>query len=367
MAEKLETLRVNEQLEIGAGRVVSVAVVDADPVAPKPVRNGLLGLAVGLVLGLGMAFLLEYLDNTIKSTEEAERLYGAPVLGQIPMEQFDKGEKRRLTIVQHPGSPAAESYRALRNSLDFVNFQHDIRTLLVVSSTQGEGKSTVAANLAASLSQTGKKVVLVNSDFRRPTTDQFFAVNNTIGLSDVLMGVSTLKAALQRPGDEQLLVLASGKMPPNPSELLGSAKMSELIEGLKEWADWIIVDSPPLLAVADTAAVARWADGVLMVTRGGVSTREAARRGHEMLEKVGARVIGVAVWGLEGDGERCRLRLRRLLLRKLRSRRSCRGSKTWEARLRSQEFVGLRRGRRAVTSTRPRRAPGARSRSSSGE
>ena len=302
LAEKLETLRVNEQLENGAGRVVSVAVADAAPIAPKPVRNGILGLAVGLVFGLGMAFLLEYLDNTIKSTDEAERLYGAPVLGQIPLEDFDKGEKRRLTIVQHPGSPAAESYRALRNSLDFINFQHDIRTLLVVSSTQGEGKSTVAANLAASLAQTGKKVVLVNSDFRRPTTDQFFDVNNLIGLSDVLTGVSSLKAALQRPGDEQLLVLASGKMPPNPSELLGSEKMSELIEGLKDWADWIIVDSPPLLAVADTAAVARWADGVLMVTRGGVSTRESARKGREMLEKVGARVIGVAVWGLEGDG-----------------------------------------------------------------
>ena len=302
LAEKLETLRVNEQLENGAGRVVSVAVADAVPIAPKPVRNGILGLAVGLVFGVGMAFLLEYLDNTIKSTDEAERLYGAPVLGQIPLEDFDKGEKRRLTMVQHPGSPAAESYRALRNSLDFVNFQHDIRTLLVVSSTQGEGKSTVAANLAASLAQTGKKVVLVNSDFRRPTTEQFFAVNNLIGLSDVLTGVSSLKAALQRPGDEQLLVLASGKMPPNPSELLGSEKMSELIEGLKDWADWIVVDSPPLLAVADTAAVARWVDGVLMVTRGGVSTRESARKGREMLEKVGARVIGVAVWGLEGDG-----------------------------------------------------------------
>ena len=302
LAEKLETLRVNEQLENGAARVVSVAIADVEPVAPKPLRNGILGLAIGLVLGLGMAFLLEYLDNTIKSTDEAERLYGAPVLGQIPLEDFEKGEKRRLTMVQHPGSPAAESYRALRNSLDFVNFQHDIRTLLVVSSTQGEGKSTVAANLAASLSQTGKKVVLVNSDFRRPTTDQFFAVNNLIGLSDVLTGVSSLKAALQRPGDEQLLVLASGKMPPNPSELLGSEKMSELIEGLKDWADWIVVDSPPLLAVADAAAVARWADGVLMVTRGGVSTRENARKGQEMLEKVGARVIGVAVWGLEGDG-----------------------------------------------------------------
>jgi succinoglycan biosynthesis transport protein ExoP len=302
LAEKLETLRVNEQLEIGAGRVVSTAIANPVAVSPKPVRNGALGLAVGLVFGLGMAFLLEYLDNTIKSTDEAEKLYGAPVLGHIPEEKFEKGEKRRLTIVQHPGSSGAESYRVLRNSLDFVNFQHDIEVLLVASSAPGEGKSTVAANLAAGLAQAGKKVVLVNSDFRRPTTDQFFNVNNIIGLADVLTGANSLKSALQRPGGEQLLVLAAGKMPPNPSELLGSQKMSDIIESLKEWADWIIVDSPPLLAVADAAAIARWVDGVLMVTRGGTSTREAARKGREMLEKVGARIIGVVVWGLEQAG-----------------------------------------------------------------
>jgi len=302
LAEKLETLRVNEQLEIGAGRVVSTAIGGTSPVSPQPMRNAILGMIVGLVLGVSLAFLLEYLDNTIKTTEEAEKLYGAPVLGHIPMEDFEKDEKRRLTIVQHPGSPAAESYRVLRNSLDFVNFQHDIRTLLVTSSAPGEGKSTVAANLAAGLAQAGKKVVLLNSDFRRPTTDQFFSVNNMVGLSDVLLGRNSLKSALQRPGDQQLLILASGKMPPNPSELLGSDKMHEIIDSLKEWADWIIVDSPPLLAVADATAVARWADGVLMVTRGGVSTRDAARKGHEMLDKVGARIVGVAVWGLDVAG-----------------------------------------------------------------
>jgi hypothetical protein len=108
-----------------------------------------------------------------------------------------------------------------------------------------------------------------------------------------------LKAALQKPGDQELLVLAAGKMPPNPSELLGSAKMADLITTLGEWADWVVVDSPPLLAVSDASAFARWADGVLLVTRGGVSTRQAAKTGREMLEKVGARVVGVVVWGLE--------------------------------------------------------------------
>ena len=198
LAEKLEQLRINERLESGPGRVVSPAVVDTDAVSPKPLRNAVLGLAVGLIFGLGMAFLYEYLDNTIKSTEEVEKIFGAPVLGTVPVDVVDKSKKRRLAIVESPGSATAESYRVLRNSLDFINFQHDMRAILVTSAAPGEGKSTVASNLAAALAQAGKKVVLVSVDFRRPTTDQFFNVNNMIGLSDVLRGTHSLKAALQR-------------------------------------------------------------------------------------------------------------------------------------------------------------------------
>jgi polysaccharide biosynthesis transport protein len=299
LAEKLEQLRINEQLETGPGRIVSPAVVDTDAVSPKVLQNALLGLLVGLVFGIGMAFLYEYLDSTIKSTEEVEKLFDAPVLGTIPVDRIDKSVKRRLAIVEDPGSSTAEAYRVLRNSLDFVNFQNDIKTILVTSAAPGEGKSTVAANLAAALAQAGKKVVLVSVDFRRPTTDQFFNVNNMIGLSDVLLGTHSLKSALQRPGDDQLLVLSAGKMPPNPSELLGSAKMREVVRALGDWGEWVIIDTPPLLAVADPASVARWADGVLMVSKVGGTTREAASKAMELLGKVGARVIGVVIWGLD--------------------------------------------------------------------
>jgi capsular exopolysaccharide synthesis family protein len=201
--------------------------------------------------------------------------------------------------VESPGSATAEAYRVLRNSLDFINFQHDLKSILVASAAPGEGKSTVAANLAAALAQAGKKVVLVSVDFRRPTTEQFFNVNNMIGLSDVLIGTHSLKAALQRPGDERLLVLTAGKMPPNPSELLGSTKMEEVVKSLEEWGDWVIIDTPPLLAVADAAAVARWADGVLLVTKAGFSTRDAGKKAIELLGKVGAKITGVIVWGLD--------------------------------------------------------------------
>lgn len=300
LAGKLEELRIQSQLETGAGRVVSPAVAAEDPVEPSPMRNTALGLVVGLVFGLGMAFLYEYLDNSIKSSTEVEELVGAPVLGAVPAEKYDKDDRRRATILTNPSSPSAEAYRVLRNNLDFVNFEHNISTLLVTSAAPAEGKSTLSANLAAGLAQAGKRVVLISCDFRKPTTEQFFNVRNMIGLSDVLTGAHTLKAALQKPREDMsLLVLTSGKLPPNPSELLGSEKMRDLLEALKEWGDWVIVDSPPLLAVADGAAVARWCDAVLMVTQAGRSTRDAVKRAREMLSNVGARVVGAVVWGLE--------------------------------------------------------------------
>lgn len=302
LAGRLEDLRIKEQLEPGAARVVSPAVVAAEPVEPRPIRNGTLGLVVGMVFGLGMAFLYEYLDDTVKDTEQVEDILGAPVLGVIPAERIEKDEKRRLTLVTHPGTAAAEAYRVLRNSLDFVNFQHDIASLMVTSAAPSEGKSTVAANLAAGLAQAGKKVAYVNCDFRKPTTHHFFAVSNSIGLSDVLAGTVTLKTALQRvEGVGDLLVLTSGKLPPNPSELLGSKKMQLIIEELKKWAEWVIIDTPPLLAVADGSAVARWADGVLFVTKAGVSVRGAMKQSAELLEQVGARVVGAVVWGLDAS------------------------------------------------------------------
>ncbi len=302
LAGRLEELRIQEQLEAGSGRVVSPAVVAAEPVEPRPLRNAALGLVVGLVFGLGMAFLYEYLDDTVKSTEQVEQLVGAPVLGVIPAEKIEKDEKRRLTLVSHPGTAAAEAYRVLRNSLDFINFQHDIKSLMVTSAAPSEGKSTVAANLAAGLAQAGKKVAYISCDFRKPTTHHFFPVSNSIGLSDVLAGAVTLKSALQRVeqvGD--LLVLTAGKLPPNPSELLGSEKMQLIVEELKKWADWVIIDTPPLLAVADGSAVARWADGVLFVCKAGQSSRGAVKQAAELLEQVGARTVGAVVWGLEAS------------------------------------------------------------------
>jgi succinoglycan biosynthesis transport protein ExoP len=298
LADKLQQLQIAEQLATGMGSVLSSAAVDPVPVSPRPTRDVGLGLAIGLLGGLGMVFVVEQLDTRIKTAEQAATIYGAPILANIPLEKVGKTNLARLTLTNRADSPAAEAYRMMRNNLDFVNFDKGIKTVLITSAVPNEGKSTVAANLAAVLAQAGNKVALVVCDFYLPAAERFFGLDNSIGLSNVLVGSHELAAALQHPkGVDNLAVLTAGVCPPNPSALLGSAAMSRLLLGLRESFDWVILDSAPLLAAADAAAMARWVDGVLVVVRVGVSRRDAARAGSDQLKNVGARVLGVAAWG----------------------------------------------------------------------
>lgn len=297
LADKLEQLRINQQLATGSGSVLSSATVDPVRISPNHAADAGLGLAVGLLASLGVVFLVEQLDTRIRSSDEAEEMYHAPLLGSIPLEKHKRRDSPSLTLVESPDSPEAEAYRALRNNVDFSNVEHDIRTVLVTSAAPKEGKSTVAGNLAVALSQAGQTVVLVDCDFRRPTVATLFGVHNGIGLSDVLVGKQDIRAALQQPeGFGSLSLVAAGSIPPNPSELLASTAMGTLISSLANW-DWIILDLPPLLAVADTAAAARWADAALVVARLGVSTRPAAEKSRDQLEKVGTRLLGVVLLG----------------------------------------------------------------------
>lgn len=294
LASTLDQLQTNVQLVSGPGSILTTAVVNPVPVSPNPVRNWALALVLGLVFGLGVALVAEYLDNTIKSADEASLLYGAPVIGQITEDRSKKSDPCKPIVLNDPAGPVAESYRGLRNNLEFIDFERSIKTLLVTSAVPGEGKSTVAANLAVVLARGGWKVALVVIDFRRAAAEARFGLERSPGLSEVLAGTRDLASVVQRPLDGLLLV-PSGEAPPNPNELLRSAAMQRLLATLAESADIILVDTPPVLAVADAATAARWADATLVVTQDGLTTRAAADKARRQLDSVGARIIGIVV------------------------------------------------------------------------
>jgi capsular exopolysaccharide synthesis family protein len=300
LSEQFRQLKIREEMEIGPVQVVNTAAVPKEPVSPKPVRNGVLGLVVGLIFGVGVAFVIEMLDNTVKTSDELATITGAPVLGLVPLR---KGEDLDVSVSSSATSPVAEAFRGIRNSLDFINFKHDIHAVLVTSAAPSEGKSTVAASLASGLARTGTRVVLVSVDFHRPKSATYLGGSESMGLSHVLSGQYRIDQAVQVVGEDGLVVLASGKVPPNPSELLGSEQMGRLVEDLKARADWVILDGPPVLAVADTTAVSKWVDGTIMVVRSGKTGRDALTRAVDMMSGVGAKLIGAVMIGVSGESE----------------------------------------------------------------
>lgn len=300
LSEQLRQLRIREEMEVGPVQVVNTAAVPDDPISPRMIRNIVLALVVGLAFGLGIAFGLEALDTTVKDPEQVVELTGAPVLGVIPSQRIVPGSS--IVLDETASNPVAEAIRGIRHSLDFINFDGDIKTMLVTSAAPGEGKSTVATNLAVGLARTGRKVVLVSVDFHRPKSATYLGLSEALGLSHVLTGQYNLETCIQQVGDEGLLVLASGKVPPNPSELLGSERMGQLIAALEERADWVILDGPPVLAVADTTAVNKWADGTMLVVRAGKTHRDALERAVGMLNGVGAKLLGAVLVGVPETG-----------------------------------------------------------------
>ncbi len=303
LSASLAQLRLTANLVTGPASVVTSATPDPTPVSPNPLRNAALGAGLGLVLGVGLAFLSEKVTTRVSTAEEASQAYGSPILAEIPVEKFSAEETRRLTVMTHSESAASEGYRGLRNNLNFLNFEHKYGTLLVSSAVPGEGKSTVAANLAVVLANAGWRVALVVCDFRQPTTREFFQLEDEHGLSDVLLGTKELDEVLQAPqGIERLQVVVAGDAPPNPSEWLGSSRMEKMMTTLKQSVDYVILDTPPILAVSDSTSVARWADGALIVSRIGVTRKDEAEKAHAQLERAGAHVLGVVVLGVKEPG-----------------------------------------------------------------
>jgi tyrosine-protein kinase Etk/Wzc len=273
-----------------------------------------IGLVVGLFLGVVGAFFLEYLDQTIKSSADVERVLEVPVLGLIPFEpkghraQSPSGRRRQaipLVSLQSPDDPASEAYRALRTNVTFVNAEQRVLQLLVVTSPgPAEGKSTTAANLAITLAQQGTSTLLVDADLRRPLVHRAFNLVQEPGLTDVLVGKAMLREAIRPNVIPKLDVLPAGALPPNPSELLGSEAMHGLLEQLRGQYDMVIFDTPPTLAVTDATVLGASSDAVILVLRAGETEEVAAQRALAQLRRVQARVAGTVLNGVERERDR---------------------------------------------------------------
>ena len=276
--------------------VAEPAAVPDRPIRPRTRTNVMLAIIVGALLALGIAFLIEYLDDTIKTPDDVSGAAGLSTLGAIARLKTS-GDPRQLVAWLRTKSPESEAYRTLRTNIQFSSVDNPIRTLLVTSSSPGEGKSTTTANLAVVMAQTGQRVIVVDTDLRRPVLHKVFGVPNNAGLTTSLLAGEdvSLVVYLQPTEIDTLTVLTSGPIPPNPSELLGSRRMQHLIGVLAQAADIVIFDSPPVLAVTDAVVLGRQVDGVLMVADAGSTREHALAQATAELQKTGANVLGVAL------------------------------------------------------------------------
>ncbi len=300
----LDKLQVDAGLRSGGVQIVAPAVVPTDPVRPKPIRNSLLGLGVGLILGTALAFLFEHLDDSIKTKEDLSRSAGdLTVLSVIPaVAGWRNRADTKLVSRDEPSSPAAEAYRSLRTSIQFMGLDRKLQVLQITSPNASEGKTTTLANLAVALSQSGQTVAILSCDLRRPRIHEYFGLPNAVGFTSVLLGETPLSSALQRvPGVPRLVVLASGRLPPNPSELLTSRRTADLVGALRNQVDIILVDSPPVLPVTDAAVLSARVDGTLLIAMAGQTNTKEMTRALETLRNVDATVIGAVLNGATAE------------------------------------------------------------------
>ena len=289
--------QLSTNLQRGAPNFLSVvepAQIPTQPVGTRMAYNILLAMTIGLVLSASAAVLLEYLDDSLKTADDVRHTLGLKVLGSLARIQGDE-YLDKLVVAREPRSPAAEAYRVLRTNLQF-SAGSTLRTFLVTSANPLEGKSLTTANLAVALAQSGQRVILVDADMRRPTQHHIFGLENQVGLSNVLEGGDvSLEELVQPVAMSDLSVITSGPIPDHPSDLIGSERMSNLTELLQQYADVVVFDSPPVMAVADAAILASRLDGVLLVVDAGSTRRGAARHCKETLDSVGAHLLGVAI------------------------------------------------------------------------
>lgn len=284
----------SQQGAINTLTVIAAADLPTRPIGPMKGLTILLAAAAGLLLAACEAYLLEFLDDTLKYPDDVERLFSAPIIGHI----FEQGDGKNgavpLNNADDLGQPIGEAFRGLRTNIEISQASRPLKTILVTSADIADGKTSVAANLALSLAQREKDVVLLDVDLRRPSIHEFFELSNDRGLVDLISDTATISDVLEFKKDKRLAILASGGMPVNPTELLSSKKMDQILSTLEEAADVVIIDGPPLI-VADSLVMASKVDGVLLVVRPGHTRLSLAQAAAEQIKMSGARMIGVVL------------------------------------------------------------------------
>jgi tyrosine-protein kinase len=311
LQSRADDLKILGALQTGKAEIVQQASIPSSPSSPKPIRNGLLGLILGLLLGLGLAFLLERLDRRIKDPRELEETYGLPVLATITESQaLGTTSTRNGNGSVIPG-PEWEAFRKLRAKLRYFSVDREIKSVLVTSAAPEEGKTTVASNLALAAAIGGKgRVLLIEADLRKPTLARRYHLSPVPGLSELLTHNIEVEEAVQSlslpswwNGSRPLEVIVAGEVPPNPSELLESRRMSELLTDLGSVYDFVVVDTPPVAVVSDAMPIVGSVDGVIVVSWIGVSTRDGAIHLKRDLESLRAPTLGVVVNRVKAGAE----------------------------------------------------------------
>ncbi|MEZ4415104.1 MAG: polysaccharide biosynthesis tyrosine autokinase [Gemmatimonadota bacterium] len=310
---RLKEAEIARAIEPGDVRISDLAIYPRDPIRPRKGRSLVLSVLLGLSLGLGLAGLRDYLDETVHTREDLSKVTGLPVLALIPrIQHAANGSRRTSKTIQNrlvtrfdASNPASEAYRAFRTNITFLDLERKAQVLVLTSPGPSEGKSTSAANLAITLAQQGRKILLVDCDLRRGIVHKVFEGTKEPGLTNILLGQATLDDALHSVAlDEgaQLFVLPTGTLPPNPSELLGSQPMHKLMGSLRERFDLVLLDSPPLNVVTDAAVLGTLADGVILIARAGATARESLRFATDQLKAVQAPVSGVVLNDVDLSG-----------------------------------------------------------------
>ncbi|MFI7642201.1 polysaccharide biosynthesis tyrosine autokinase [Nonomuraea sp. NPDC049400] len=273
--------------------IVDQAEVPKEPVSPMPVVNLLVAMMIALVVAFSSLILRDRLDTTIKSPHELQEKSNSSTLGIIG---YERTARRHPLIVRTQGrSSRAEAFRSLRTNLQFIGIDRQPKSLVITSCLPNEGKSSTCSNLAITLAQAGWRVLLVDADLRRPRLPDYFGIEGAVGLTDVLIGKARLDEVIQTWGEPRLFLLPSGQIPPNPSELLGSRIMRQLLDQLTDKFDIVIIDAPPLLPVTDAATLAAVCDGVMLVAKYGGTRQEHLERAIEQLSSVSARILGTVL------------------------------------------------------------------------